>query len=104
MTRRIEPDALDESTREALVALASPEPSPGPPVHRLYRGLLGDTSALVDDVVAREEELIANEPYGSPRRHGWVRTGLPPAADPVVEFMHAQLGELSSGFGLGLPL
>ena len=104
MTRRIEPDALDESTRAALVALASPDPTPGPPAHRVFRGVLGDTRPLVEDLVAREHELIANEPAGHPRRHGWVLADLPIAADPVVDAMHARLGELSTEFGLGLPL
>jgi hypothetical protein len=104
LTRRVDPAALDEATREALVALASAPPSPGAPAHRVYTGVLGDTRRLVDDVVAREADLVANEPYGSPRRHGWVLEGLPPSADPVVEFMHGRLGEVSTGFGLGLPL
>ena len=63
--------------------------------------LSGDARALLDDVVAREEEFVSNEPDGHRMRHGWVLTDPPPSAEPVLAFVRDRLPELAESFRLG---
>jgi 2OG-Fe(II) oxygenase superfamily len=103
LTRRIRSEALDPQTRQALVALAAPEPVAGPPTFAHYHGVLGAGGArqLFDDAVVHEAEFVSNEPHGHPKRQGWVLADPPPSAEPVTDFVRSKLAQLSVDLGLG---
>ncbi len=102
MNQQLRADDVDPAARQALMALATPEPVVGPPGHQIFGHVLdGHTHQLTEDVVEREGAFVPNEPQGHPRRHGWVLAEAPASADAVVDFVHRRLGELAARFGLG---
>jgi hypothetical protein len=102
LNRQIGAQDLDPPARQTLVALATPEPIVGPARYTLFQNVLhGETQQLTDDVVARQDQFVSNEPHGHPQRHGWVLADPPPSAGPVMSFVRARLPELSVDLGLG---
>ena len=101
MSRRVGPEDLDPHTREALLGLAAPQPRVGEPERRLFPDVLaGRTGPLLDQVIAREHEFVANEPYGHPQRHGLALADPPPAAEPVLDLVRARLDDLAVDLGV----